>query len=81
MVKLLIKAATSLTKMKYSIKIVPIAINYDRIFDATFLSEETLDGNFKPESTFLNVAQKIASMNQDKLGAIFVKYCNPIDLN
>ena len=57
-----------------------MCINYDRIFDATYISEETLDGSFKPESTLASMIQKIASMNQEKLGKIFVKYEEPIDL-
>lgn len=81
MVKILIKTAAHLHKLKYDLKIVPVCINYDRIFDATYISEETLNGEFQPGTTLVNVVQKIFSMNPNKLGKVFVKYCEPIDVN
>lgn len=42
---------------------VPVCINYDRIFDATYLSEEISKGEFNPQTTLINMATKIASMN------------------
>ena len=67
--------------MKYDIKIVPVCINYDRVFDVNFFSEETPNGEFKPDITLMNVVGKIMSMNKGKLGKVFVKYDDPIDLN
>jgi glycerol-3-phosphate O-acyltransferase len=58
-----------------------VSINYDRIFDGTFLAEETLDGNFKPESTLLDISKKILSMNKERIGNVFIKYLEPLDLN
>jgi len=34
--------------MKYELKVVPVCINYDRIFDISYLSEDTLYGHFDP---------------------------------
>lgn len=79
-IKILIKAADHCKKMKQDIKIVPVCINYDRIFDAGYLSEENLKGVFHPGTTLIDVMGKLATFNQDKLGKVFVKFCEPIDV-
>lgn len=44
--KLLIKAYFKLLKMNFDIKIVPVCINYDRIFEARYLSNEMVSAEF-----------------------------------
>ena len=81
MIKMVLKAYRNLQKLKYDIKIVPVCINYDRIFDISFLVGEMVSGEFKPGTTLIDVAQRILKMEEGKLGKIFVKYVEPIDLN
>ena len=44
MIKMVLKAHRNLQKLKYDIKIVPVCINYDRIFDISFLVGEMVTG-------------------------------------
>jgi glycerol-3-phosphate O-acyltransferase len=67
-------------KLKYNIKIVPVCINYDRIFDSHYLANEMISGEFR----HLNTAElmvRTVNKRKGKLGKIFVKYADPIDLN
>ena len=81
MVRQLIKVHLQLKKMKYNMHIVPVSINYERIFDVRYLAEDTIQGHFKPQTTFFNLADKIYKMRSGKLGKVFVKYSEAIDLN
>ena len=45
-IKLLLKSFKNLKKMKYDIRIVPVCINYDRVFEASNLSNEMISGKF-----------------------------------
>mmetsp|Transcript_10027 Transcript_10027/g.16865 ORF Transcript_10027/g.16865 Transcript_10027/m.16865 type:complete len:292 (-) Transcript_10027:477-1352(-) len=56
-------------------------MSYDRIFDLSFLANETLQGNFAPQTTFLNIAQNVAKMMKGKLGKVFVKYAQPLKMD
>ena len=60
-------------------KIVPVTINYDRIFDEALLAQEMVTGEFEDMSTF-DVFKKIVNGPKNKLGKVFVKYSEPIDL-
>ena len=79
-VKMLIKSFFNLQKLKFNVKIVPVCINYDRIFDSHYLANEMISGRFR----HLNMPEllvRIYNKRKGKLGKIFVKYADPIDLN
>ena len=46
-VKMLIKSFFNLQKLKFNVKIVPVCINYDRIFDSHYLANEMISGRFR----------------------------------
>lgn len=46
-IKILLKTCEKLRKSKYDIKVVPVCINYDRLFDSAYLSNEVVSGQFK----------------------------------
>lgn len=64
---------------KYNIKIVPISIMWDRIFDSTLFSHEVLSGKFE-ELTMYKLMRKIYEMPAGKVGKVYVKYSEPIDM-
>ena len=67
-------------KLKYNIKIVPICITYDRIFDSHYLANEMISGKFRHMNT-PELMMKVYNKRKGKLGKIFVRYADPIDLN
>lgn len=77
--KLLIKSFHNLQKFKYDIHVVPVCINYDRIFEASYLANEMISGKFK-NMNMTQLINHIYSMRKGKLGKVFVKYADPIDL-
>mmetsp|Transcript_2447 Transcript_2447/g.3739 ORF Transcript_2447/g.3739 Transcript_2447/m.3739 type:complete len:170 (-) Transcript_2447:918-1427(-) len=81
MVQMLLKLSNNLRKMKYDIKIVPVHINHDRAFDIKQICQETLRGHFQPELTFRQLYKILFNMREGKLGKMFVKYGDPIDLD
>ena len=44
---MLLKSFENMQKLKYNIKIVPMCINYDRIFDSNYLANEMISGKFR----------------------------------
>jgi hypothetical protein len=44
---MLIKAQRKMVALKYDIKIVPVCVNYDRIFDQSYLATEMISGKFQ----------------------------------
>ena len=79
-IKLLLKSFNNLTKLKHDVKIVPVCINYDRIFEASYLANEAISGQFS-NLNLSELMQNISGMRKSKLGKIFVKYSDPIDLH
>jgi len=67
--------------MTYNVKIVPVCINYDRIFDSEFFASDILTGQYKPETNLMNIVYKILKKREGQLGKVFVKYAEPIDLD
>ena len=57
-----------------------MCINYDRIFDASYLANEMISGEFQ-NMNMAELMMKIANMREGKLGNAFVKFAEPIDLN
>ena len=45
-IKLLLKSFKNLKKMKQDIRVVPVCINYDRLFEASHLANEMISGKF-----------------------------------
>jgi len=78
-IKLLLKSYTNLLKNKLNIKIVPVHISYDRIFEASYLANEVVSGKFS-NFNFVELMQNIFKMRKGKLGKVFVKYAPEIDL-
>jgi glycerol-3-phosphate O-acyltransferase len=59
--------------------VVPVCVNYDRLFDSRYLSNEIISGKFQN----FNIAELmyyIYKTRPGKLGKIFVKYAEPINL-
>ena len=77
--KLLLKSFKNLQMMKYDIRIVPVCINYDRVFESTSLANEMISGKFQNMSLY-QLTQNIFSARKGKLGKLFVKYADPINL-
>lgn len=57
-----------------------MSINYERIFDESLLAQETISGEFENITAF-GLFKKLFSMPKNKLGKVFVKYADPIDLD
>lgn len=68
-------------RLKCEIKLVPVAIHWERIFDQKYLSVDAKTGIFKPGTSLASVMSKIFTMPYQKLGKVFVKHCEPIDLD
>lgn len=81
MIKLLLKSYLGLKKYQYDIKLVPVCIEYDRIFDSRYLSTEIQSGLFAPGTKLINVMQRIFSNRKQKLGKCIVRHSEPIDLD
>ena len=77
---MLLHSFSNLKRLKYDIKIVPVCINYDRLFDASYLANEMISGKMEQINLF-DLLRYINSMRAGKLGKVFVKYADPIDLN
>lgn len=67
-----------LSNLKF--KIVPVSINYERVFDESLLTAEIVSGEFENLSAF-GLLQKLYTYPKHKLGKVFVKYDEPIDLD
>lgn len=80
MVKILLKAFHRLEKLNLDIHIVPTSIDYERIFDVSYLSNEIIKGEFNPKTTIVDIIKKVMQMRKGKLGKIFVKYGDAISL-
>ena len=68
-------------RLKCAIKLVPVVVNWERIFDQKYLSVDIKTGIFKPGTSLASVIRKIFTMPYQKLGKVFVKHCEPIDLD
>ena len=80
MIKFLLKSYLNMRKLKYDFKLVPVCINFDRIFESSYLANEIITGEFKPGTTLAKVLYQIIQSQSEKLGKCFVKYTEPIDL-
>jgi len=81
MIKYIVNSFDYLNKLKYNVKLVPVSINYDFIFDQEYLSTQTLTGSIDPNTTLADIMKKILTVKWEKLGRCIVKFCKPIDLN
>ena len=77
---MLLKSAHNLKKLKYDIKIVPVSMHYDRIFEASYLANEITSGKFQNTNLY-DLMKKVFGMRKGKLGKVFVKFADPICLN
>jgi len=46
-IKILLKTFENLKKCMFDIKIIPVCINYDRLFDSAYLSNDVVSEQFK----------------------------------
>lgn len=80
-IKMLLKAYLALKKFQHDIKIVPVFIEYDRIFDSKYLSTDTETGIFEPGTHLVSVMRRIFSKRKHSLGKCIIKHGDPIDLS
>ena len=80
MVKNILKSYHNLQIYKQNIKLIPVCINYERVFEEQYLTTEAITGKMQPETTFISLMQKIFTMKPGKIGKIFVTYGQEIDL-
>lgn len=78
-IRWLLEAFLSLHEDGKSVKIVPLVVNYDRIYEADNLATEMINGQ-KSDYHILSSVKAISSTKEDSLGHIHVKYLEPIDL-
>lgn len=78
--KLVIQALSKLKMLKYNVKIVPVCITYERIWEASYLANEMISGRFKNINSY-ELWNRVSSTRPAKLGKQIVKYCDPFDLN
>ena len=69
----ILRSFENLKVRNYNIKIVPVSINYDRLFDSNLLVKEMLSGQFQDMNLY-SFVRRIYNMPLNKLGKIFVKY-------
>jgi len=81
MVKNVLKAYTNLKQHTNKIKIIPVCVNYERLFDASYLADEAKLGTFKPGTTLVSLMSKIMTMKKGQMGKVFVKYGDAIDIH
>lgn len=78
-VEWILRSYQNLKSYKHEIKVVPVSIIYDRLFDAKLLSTELVSGEFQDVS-FPELMYQIWKKPHNQMGNIYVKYCEPIDL-
>lgn len=76
----ILKSFEKLKTMNLKFKIVPVSINYERLFDDSLLASEMISGKFK-DISLLDLTRKIFSLPPNKIGKVFIKYAEPIDLD
>ena len=80
MIKLLLKAHQNIRRHKYDIKIVPVCVNADNIFDINYLASET-ENEFNPATNLYQLLQTLYSARVGKMGQMYVTYGEPLDLD
>ena len=60
--------------------IVPVMVNYDRIYEGSNLTTEMINGE-KNDFTLFTSFKKLNRTPQDAVGHIYVKYLDPINLH
>ena len=58
----------------------PVSINYERIYDESLLAAEIVSGHFENLTAF-GLIRSLSTMPKNKLGKVFIKYAEPIDLD
>ena len=71
---MILRTHAKLRRLKYNVKLVPVCINHERIFESSYLASEMISGAYQ-DVTFLELLHNIFSMRQGKLGKVFVKFC------
>jgi glycerol-3-phosphate O-acyltransferase len=67
--------------LKLNIKIVPVSINFERLFEQSYLAKEAKEGIFNPATNLFSMMQSVLLQPNGQFGKVFVKYSEPIDLN
>ena len=69
-VKMVLRNVSKLRMLKYNIKIIPVCLLHEHIFESSFIANEMLSGAFK-EQTLLKLLYIIFGMRQGKLDKEF----------
>lgn len=75
----ILRAAINPELSSYNIKIVPVTITYERQYDSALLTHEMISGKKVDYNAFQTI-KRIYQMPSNKLGKIFVKYQEPIEV-
>ena len=67
-------------KFQYDVQIIPVCIEYDRIFDSNYLSSDVRRGIFAPGTNIINVMNKVFKTRSENLGKCIVRFSEPINL-
>ena len=59
MVRYLLNAQFELMKLKYDVKVVPVCIAHDRIFDSKMLSRDVREGIFSKDQNLYSIMRKV----------------------
>ena len=80
-IRMLLSALEDLKFNGIKVKIVPVSINYDRIIEGAYMTNETEGRDLMDNDKVHTFFQKIKALPQGKLGKVIVKYLEPVDLN
>ena len=70
---------TSLQKSGKNVTLIPVCINYERVFEVRNLAIEMVSGKV-PRLSFMKLLNMLSSETEGKLGRVFVDYGRPINL-
>ena len=79
-IRWLLDASFAMKDSHESVLIVPINVSYDRIYENRNLAIEMVNGE-KQNYTMMNVLSKMFEMQPDTIGAVHIKYLDPINLD
>jgi glycerol-3-phosphate O-acyltransferase len=70
---------TSMQKTGKNVHLVPVCINYERVFEVRNLATEMVSGTV-PQLSFMQLLKMLSSEKEGKLGRVFVDYGSAINL-
>ena len=79
-IKMLMDSYRHLEDVNKYMYIVPVMVSYDRVFENMDISTEMLTAEHRSVN-LLKSMRYIQNFAPDKLGEVFVKYCEPINIH